>query len=112
MTNPKNNYRNLIEIQECKLCKISKDEIPLMYLEVDHINGNHSDNRKENLQVLCKVCHSIKSKFSNQGKGLLFYFLSKLADESKSVITLTDEHETIVKEKNNNNNFFISIKLQ
>ncbi len=105
MTNPKNNYRNLIEIKHCILCEISNDEIPLKYLEVDHINGNHFDNREENLQVLCKACHSIKSKFSSQGQGLLFYFLSKLADESKLIkdrlyLSANKQINRLIKSKN------------
>lgn len=30
-------------------------------LEVDHINGIHTDNRPENLQTLCSNCHSYKT---------------------------------------------------
>jgi len=30
-------------------------------LSVDHINGDHSDNRKENCQTLCHTCHHIKT---------------------------------------------------
>lgn len=30
-------------------------------LDVDHINGNHKDNREENLQTLCANCHRLKS---------------------------------------------------
>ena len=29
-----------------------------MTLELHHINGNHYDNRLENLQILCLPCHS------------------------------------------------------
>lgn len=29
-------------------------------LELDHINGDHFDNRIENLRVLCPNCHSLK----------------------------------------------------
>jgi hypothetical protein len=30
-------------------------------LEVDHINGNSDDDRKENLQTLCNNCHAFKT---------------------------------------------------
>lgn len=33
-------------------------------LSVDHINGNHFDDREENHQTLCHNCHKVKSIFS------------------------------------------------
>ena len=35
-------------------------------LQLDHINGNHSDNRLENLRVVCPNCHSQTETFSNK----------------------------------------------
>ena len=37
---------------------------PEWQLDTDHINGNPNDNKKENLQTLCKCCHSIKTRDS------------------------------------------------
>lgn len=37
---------------------------PKQFLEVDHIDGNHTHNNPDNLQTLCKHCHVIKS-FTN-----------------------------------------------
>jgi hypothetical protein len=35
--------------------------LPIQFLEVDHIDGNHTHNKPKNLQTLCKCCHMIKS---------------------------------------------------
>ena len=37
-----------------------RKEIPL---ELHHINGIHSDNRLENLQILCRNCHGITDNY-------------------------------------------------
>jgi hypothetical protein len=40
-----------------------------LQLQLDHINGNRSDNRIENLRLLCPNCHSQTSTFAGKNKG-------------------------------------------
>ena len=53
---------------KCELCswaeRASDGRIPV---ELDHINGIHSDNRLENLRILCPNCHSLQ--LTHRGKN-------------------------------------------
>ena len=37
-------------------------------LQLDHINGNNSDNRLENLRILCPNCHSQTDTYAGKNK--------------------------------------------
>lgn len=37
-------------------------------LQLDHINGVHTDNRIENLRILCPNCHSQTETYGNKSK--------------------------------------------
>jgi hypothetical protein len=61
-------YREGLKEQKCELCgwaEQAKDgRIPL---ELDHVNGNHRDNRLGNLRILCPNCHSLQP--THRGKN-------------------------------------------
>ena len=41
----------------------------LVPLQLHHINGDSTDNREENLQVLCPNCHSLTENFGSRNKN-------------------------------------------
>lgn len=43
---------------KCEICGTCEWNGSPLNCQLHHINGNHSDNRLENLQILCPNCHS------------------------------------------------------
>jgi len=49
----------------CEECGLKNwNDLPLI-LELEHINGDNTDNRMENLKILCPNCHSQTPTFRN-----------------------------------------------
>jgi hypothetical protein len=54
----------------CGWCSVSIDgRIPV---ELDHINGDNSDNRIENLRILCPNCHSLQPTHRGKNKKVRY----------------------------------------
>lgn len=56
------------QCQKCNCNGIWQDGI--ISLEIDHINGNNTDNRIENLRYLCPNCHALTDTYRGKNKAL------------------------------------------
>lgn len=59
--------------QSCNLCGLSEWRGQKLALEIEHKDGQHQNNERENLEALCPNCHSLTETWrgknkSNQGK--------------------------------------------
>lgn len=56
---------------KCSFCGISTHEGERIVLQLEHIDGDHLNNKKENICLLCPNCHSQTDTYKgkNVGKG-------------------------------------------
>jgi 5-methylcytosine-specific restriction endonuclease McrA len=53
---------------ECSVCGISMWQGKSLNMQLDHINGNSTDHRLENLRMICPNCHSQTDTFCGKNK--------------------------------------------
>lgn len=51
---------------KCERCGNIEWEGEPIPLELHHINGNHTDNRIENIQLLCPNCHALTDNYCSK----------------------------------------------
>lgn len=60
----------------CEICgQLPEWNNKPLVLQLDHINGDHNDNRLENLRILCPNCHTQTETFSNKKSKKIKYCL-------------------------------------
>jgi len=64
-------------IPECFICKITDWQDKPLSLHLDHINGVRTDNRIDNLRLLCPNCHSQTPTYAGKNKKKYSYELKK-----------------------------------
>jgi hypothetical protein len=62
-------FNSGVKNPECELCEWAEKSIDgRIPVELDHINGDSSDNRVENLRILCPNCHSLQPTHRGKNK--------------------------------------------
>ena len=56
-------YKNLTGVRSCQCCGISKWMGVQISFEIHHVNGDNTDNRLENLILLCPNCHALTNNY-------------------------------------------------
>ena len=69
-------FNDKITEYKCSVCNILPhwNNLPLV-LQLDHINGDRYDNRKENLRWICPNCHTQTKTYG--GKSSYYKFINK-----------------------------------
>lgn len=55
-------FKEGLKEEKCEICRYTEN------LELHHINGDSTDNRLENLQILCPNCHAKTNNFRGKNK--------------------------------------------
>ena len=61
-------YRLGLKENKCECCGLTEWQGKPITCELHHINGNTSDNRIENLIILCPNCHSQTDNFRSKNR--------------------------------------------
>ena len=61
-------YKKAAGINHCEKCGLNSWLGQQLPLEIHHLNGNHRDNRLENLQLLCPNCHALTNNYRGRAR--------------------------------------------
>ena len=61
-------YKKITGINFCERCKMEMWQGQPIPLEIHHINGDSTDNRLDNLVLLCPNCHALTNNYRGRAK--------------------------------------------
>ena len=77
-------YRLGLKENKCEKCGISEWQGEPLICELHHINGDPTDNRIENLQILCPNCHSQTDNFRSRNRTKVVSVLTETCDTNEA----------------------------
>lgn len=77
-------YRLGLKENKCERCGISEWQGEPLVCELHHINGDSTDNRIENLQILCPNCHSQTDNFRSKNRTKVMSVLTETCDTNEA----------------------------
>lgn len=89
----KNILANNILEYKCNICGICSWNETKISLEIDHIDGDNFNNKKENLRFLCPNCHSQTDNYKGKRRQDKKY--SSVFDRKNEIISLYEEGKSI-----------------
>ena len=66
---------------KCECCGLVEWQGKKLPLEVHHINGDRTDQRRENLQILCPNCHAVTGNWRSGNLGVHTKYGKRVSDE-------------------------------
>lgn len=82
---------------KCEICGVTEWNGKPINLELHHINGDRTDNRLENLQILCPNCHSQTDNFRSKKLAKNYkeeeYLLNEITEEQKKILSDLSEYK-------------------
>lgn len=77
-------YLLSLNINKCSICGIKDWNNKKIRFDVDHINGDHTNNRPENLRLICQNCHAQTDTYKGKNRGNGRHFRKLRYQEGKS----------------------------